>query len=304
MAALPAKGCPLAYLAAFLQAVRKDFPWKDLAALKVPEHWFFSIFIFCSKSTRATWNSCSLCANWGFTSMQAPLGSCTKARGGSSLCKGQLAWGFLSEEATKDLLSLQHLSCVHLSRQGESHLHAALEHKALHTNALGHFWQAISSWSSPPTHLPLATAPCVTEKYGIFIPYLRPSLCSFAVPWKPNFYSCQQITFRLTGECVVAWILFYFIFKCFFFFLRSKKRIEDLFLKIISPPSTHCAATTEHFGSHENISKAVTICRVHLKLHCIMGRAVSITQQNAVGAGIFCSIWTKKRCVWPLLISK
>lgn len=89
---------------------------------------------------------------------------------------------------------------------------------------------------------------------------------------------------------MVAWILFYFIFKFFFFFLRSKKRIEDLFLKIISPPSTHCAATTEHFGSHENISKAVTICRVHLKLHCIMGRAVSITQQNAMGAGIFCSI--------------
>lgn len=101
-------------------------------------------------------------------------------------------------------------------------------------------------------HLPLATALCVTEKYGIFIPYLRPSLCSFTVPWKPNFYSCQQITFRLTGECVVAWISFflYFFLSFFFFFflnffkrifLQSKKSIEDLFLNIILPlpPSTH-----------------------------------------------------------------
>lgn len=109
---------------------------------------------------------------------------------------------------------------------------------------------------STPLHLPLATALCVTEKYGIFIPYLRPSLCSFTVPWKPNFYSCQQITFRLTEEYVVAWIsssssspfFFFLIFKRFF--LKSKKRIEDLFLKIIPPPSTHCASTTEHFGLH------------------------------------------------------
>lgn len=212
MAALPAKGCPLAYLAAFLQAVRKDFPWKDLAALKVPEHWFFSIFIFCSKSTRATWNSCSLCANWRFTSTQAPLGSCTKARGGSSLCKGQLAWGFLSEEATKDVLSLQHLSCVHLSRQGESHLHAALEHKALHTNALGHFWQAISSWSSPPPTSPLSYSTlCNWEIWHIYpIPQAVSMLFRCTLETKLLFLPTNH--FQTNGGVCgsLDFILFYF----------------------------------------------------------------------------------------------
>lgn len=122
---------------------------------------------------------------------------------------------------------------THMSRQGESHLYSTFKHKALHTKC-SRAVLASGFILVPLLHLPLATASCVTEKYGIFIPYLRPSLCSFTVPWKPNFYSCQQITFRQTEECVVAWISsFFFFFKRNF--LQSKKRLEDLFLKIISP---------------------------------------------------------------------
>lgn len=128
-----------------------------------------------------------------------------------------LAKGFLPQEAVYDHFATHCRAEACTSQLGESHLYAAFQHKPLHTYKCSWAFLASSFISVPPLHLPLATALCVTEKYGIFIPYLRPSLCSFTVPWKPNFYSCQQITFRVTEECVVAWIssssFFFFFFN-------------------------------------------------------------------------------------------
>lgn len=188
-----------------------EWPLQDCSSLNTD---------FCSKSTSVTRNSCSLQVHW---SNQIHHEQCKchwvppwqleeawpHARGSWHM---DLVWasheGFLSLAVSRPYAAER---LTHMSRQGESHLYSTFKHKALHTKC-SRAVLASGFILVPLLHLPLATASCVTEKYGIFIPYLRPSLCSFTVPWKPNFYSCQQITFRQTEECVVAWISSFFFF--------------------------------------------------------------------------------------------
>lgn len=175
---------------------------------------------FCSKGTSAARNSCRIQTHWRITSCASVAGSFCESWREPVPIQGAAGTWNLSEQAEKDLWALQGL-CRAAGRAA-----SAVSHTCTPLSNSRHYMQMFWSVFGKQLHTgtpfasPLATAPCVTEKYGIFIPFLRLSLCSFTVPWKPNFYSCQQITFRWMGECVVAWISLIF-FKDFFF-LQSK----------------------------------------------------------------------------------